>query len=472
MSGVTRLQKNQRRRKRRKSKKRKKQLYWLFIHMGFIVLLLGAIVGSAVAAGLEARNKMNQKNEIFKEPETEHIEAEVLQEYKNWEMDMTEEIEEKDRWLPETQEAAKESDSEVEETEQPVEETDEEYVLRKLDSMTLEEKVAQMFMITPEALTGYGTVTQAGDVTRQALEEYPVGGIIFFENNVVNPEQLTQMTANLQSYSKERMDLPLFIGIDEEGGKVSRIAKNANFPVPTVPYMSEIGASLDYNRAYEAGKTIGQYLKQYGCNINFAPDADVITNPENTVVAERSFGSDPQVVANMALQYIAGLEENQVLSCMKHFPGHGATTGDTHAGYSYTMDTLEEMEDELYPFQQGISQDISFIMVSHIAAPNVTGDEVPASLSKILITDILRNQLGYDGIIITDAMNMNAIVQQYGSGEAAVKSILAGSDILLMPKDFKTAYQSVILSVQQGTITEERINDSVKRILMIKNKKL
>lgn len=364
--------------------------------------------------------------------------------------------------LPETEEKEPEvSEEELIEAE----------VAALIEHMSLEEKAAQLFMITPEALTGYSNVTAASAVTQQALQNYPVGGIILFGNNVVSPEQLGQMTANLKAYSLEITGLPVFIGIDEEGGKVARIAGNANFDVPKFPDMCEIGASGDTGRAYEAGSGIGTYLKQYGLNVDFAPIADVLTNPENQVVRARSFGSDAEVVSSMDLEVIRGMEEQGVFSCIKHFPGHGGTSGDTHNGYSYTEKTLDEMKSaELVPFQKGIDAGVSFIMVSHIAAPNVTGDQVPASLSGKMITDVLRMQMGYDGIVITDAMNMGAVVNEYDAKSAAVAAITAGADIVLMPKDFKSAYQGVIDAVKAGTISEERINQSVRRIFLVKKK--
>ncbi len=338
-----------------------------------------------------------------------------------------------------------------------------------IGNMTLEEKVAQLFMITPEALTGYTKVTAASAVTQQALQTYPVGGIIFFEHNVVSPEQLSGMTANLNAYAMEITGLPIFIGIDEEGGTVARIAKNANFDVPKFPDMSEIGASNDTQKAYEVGAGIGTYLKQYGVNVDFAPVADVLTNTQNQVVRKRSFGSDPSVVAAMDLEVIRGMQEKGVLSCLKHFPGHGGTSGDTHNGYSYTEKTLDELKNaELVPFQKGILAGVSFIMVSHIAAPNVTGDQVPASLSEKMVTDVLRMQMGYDGIVITDAMNMGAVVNEYDSKSAAVAAIRAGVDLILMPKDFKSAYQGVLDAVNGGEIAEERIDQSVRRIFLVK----
>lgn len=345
----------------------------------------------------------------------------------------------------------------------------EERIDAKMAQMTLEERVLQMFMITPEALTGYGTVTAAGDVTYQSLQKYPVGGIILFAQNVIDPDQLGTMNGNLQNYSEEITGLPMFISVDEEGGKVARIAKNSNFSVETFSDMRSIGDSGDTTKAYEVGNTIGAYLNQYGFNLDFAPDADVLTNPDNQVIGTRSFGTDPYVVSEMTQSVVKGLEDNQVYACLKHFPGHGATSGDTHAGYAYTDKTMDElMQSELVPFSNGIQNGVHFIMVSHIAAPQVTGDNLPASLSSYMIQTVLREQMGYDGIVITDAMNMGAISDSYGSADAAVRAVNAGADIVLMPKDFVSAYQGVLNAVENGTISTDRIDESVRRILRLK----
>lgn len=350
-----------------------------------------------------------------------------------------------------------------------VEEAKQREILQLLTEMTVEEKVAQLFMITPEALTGYGTVTAASDVTRQALEQYPVGGIIFFAKNIVNPEQLTEMTGNLNRYAMELSGIPIFLGIDEEGGKVSRIAGNENFNVQKISDMRVIGDTKDINQAYLAGSSIGNYLNQYGLNVDFAPVADVLTNEENVLLKNRSFGTDAKLVSDMNREYVRGLNENSVYGCLKHFPGHGGTAGDTHAGYAYTERTLEEMQkEELLPFQQGIENGINFIMISHISAENLTGDTTPASLSYAITTELLRENMGYDGIVITDAMNMGAVADSYSSAAGAVKAILAGADIVLMPVDFPSAYQGIMDAVADGTISEERLNCSVERILKVK----
>lgn len=338
-----------------------------------------------------------------------------------------------------------------------------------VDSMSLEEKVAQLFLVQPEAIVDIGTATAAGDATKQAINKTPVGGFVYFSDNLQSEQQVQDMLRNVQKYSEDRIGLPAFLSVDEEGGTVARVASTGRFDVTDVGDMAKIGASGDVQQARQAGETIGSYLSELGFNLDFAPDADVLTNPDNTVVKKRSFGNDPRVVSDMSLAVAQGLAQHQVYSVYKHFPGHGATAGDTHQGYAYTDKTLDELkQSELIPFENAIQNNAEFIMAAHISAPRVTGDDTPASLSKTMITDILRGQMGYDGIVVTDAMNMGAVTEQYTSAQAAVKALQAGADLVLMPEDFQEAYQGVLDAVKDGTLTEQRINESVTRIVKVK----
>lgn len=353
--------------------------------------------------------------------------------------------------------------------EEPEQQTSHDRINEKIQSMSIEEKIAQLFIITPEALTNMSQVIQAGDTTKESLEKYPVGGLIYFLKNITTREELKLMLSNTQAYSEEITGLPLFLSIDEEGGEVTRIASSGTIQVPLLPNMSEIGLTENPKEAYQVGVTLGSYLAELGFNLNFAPDADVLTNPENTVVKNRSFGADAGLVSQMVLETLRGMNEQGIYGTLKHFPGHGATEGDTHEGYAYTNKTLEEMlENEMLPFTRGIEENTSFIMAGHISVPNIIGDDTPSSLSKVMITDILRNQLEYDGIIITDALNMGAIAEKYSSAQAAIKAFEAGSDLLLMPADFVSAYEGVLQAVKSGEISEERVDESLSRILKVK----
>ncbi len=362
------------------------------------------------------------------------------------------------------------ADSEPAVVEAPVEEpqelTSDDYLNQIADSciaeMSLENKVAGLFMVTPEALTGVDTVIQAGDTTKQKLSEYPVGGLVYFSKNIKSADQLKEMLDT----TRNTMIYPVFLAVDEEGGSVSRVA-GAGL-ADDVGDMSEIGSTCDPEKAKEAGTTIGTYLSQFGFNVDFAPVADVVS-AENAVIGNRSFGSDPNVVGTMVAAEVQGLQESGVSACLKHFPGIGDTTTDTHDEKAVSEKTLEDMQQtDLPAFQSGIDAGADFVMVSHMSLPNVVGDDTPCSLSGAVISDLLRNQLGYNGIVITDALDMSAITDSYSSAEAAVKAIEAGADMLLMPENFEEAYQGVLDAVQNGTISEDRINESLKRIYRVK----
>ncbi|WP_099206039.1 glycoside hydrolase family 3 protein [Scatolibacter rhodanostii] len=348
------------------------------------------------------------------------------------------------------------------------EEIIEEKVQKEILAMKLEDKVSQLFMVAPEALAESAEIEATVEL-QQALTQYHVSGIVYFNKNLVSPEQLKKITADTQKYAQETQNIPLLLAVDEEGGSVARIANHDKFSVKKLPDMVIIGTSGDKKEAYEVGSTIGSYLHEYGLNLDFAPVADVLTNPENTIVEDRSFGSNPKVVTEMALQVSEGLKSQKVLSCFKHFPGHGAVAEDTHEGFAVTQKSWEELrKSEIVPFQRAVEEKIPFLMVSHIEAPNVTGDNVPASLSFRMMTELLRDEMGYEGIIITDSMQMKAITNQYDSASAAVKAIQAGADIVLMPQNFLEAYQGVLQAIKEGAITQERINQSLQRILAVR----
>lgn len=339
----------------------------------------------------------------------------------------------------------------------------------KIASMTLEEKAAQLFIITPEALTGLPSVTKAGEATRTALSKYPVGGLIFFESNIQSRQQVAEMLKKQQEYSRERIGLPMFLSVDEEGGQVTRIASALGSEVETFPDIAEIGAAEDTDRAYQLGDAIGEYLSDMGFNLDFAPVADVLTNPDNTVVKRRSYGSSPQVVSAMVISNLEGLQNRQIFGCIKHFPGHGATEGDTHQGYAYSDKSWEELKsNDIVPFQDSMEWGVKFVMVGHISLPQVTGNDTPASLSSYVIGHLLREELGYDGIVLTDALNMKAVTDQYDSSQAAVEAILAGNDMILMPKDFHSAYQGILDAIENGVISQNRLDESLRRILEVK----
>ena len=336
-----------------------------------------------------------------------------------------------------------------------------------LDNMTLEDKIAQLFILYPETLvSGVNRVTAAGEMTREAFDRRPVGGLIYMRQNLESKEQVQTMLSDFQEISLSRAGLLAFLCVDEEGGKVTSVGGTEALAIPRGEDMADIGARNRPEEAYQKGEFIGGYLSELGFNVDFAPVADVLSNPENTVVKKRSFGSDPKLVTAMTAAFAEGLQSKGILGSYKHFPGHGATAGDTHKGYSYTDKTLEElMACELLPFMDGISRNIPMIMVGHISLPKVIGDDTPASLSSYIMTDLLREELGYKGIIITDALAMKAVINEYSSDEAAVRALEAGADILLLPEDFELAYQGVLKAVNEGRLSGERIDQSLQRII-------
>ncbi len=353
--------------------------------------------------------------------------------------------------------------------EEPPDSSADDRVEKLLAGMDLKQKVAQMFMVTPEALTGYSKVTAAGEVTKQCFIRYPVGGVIYMAGNLIDTEQTRIMLSNMQDYSVEYLGFPVFLGVDEEGGTVARIAGNRAFGVEDVGNISEIGASGNCDLAYQAGSTIGAYLSALGFNLDFAPVADVWSNKKNTVVKYRSPGSDPELVRDMVIAQIEGFKEQGILCAVKHFPGHGSTSEDSHNGAAVVERTLQELfECDLIPFKGAVQAGVPFVMVGHLSLPKVVEKDVPAVFSKEIITDILRGELGFCGIVITDALDMGAVTDYYSSAQAAVMAVAAGADMLLMPEDFVAAYEGVLNAVQRGELTQERIDESVRRILKVK----
>ena len=352
------------------------------------------------------------------------------------------------------------------ETEEPVVEEEKSQLDEIVDAciaeMPLEDKVAGLFIITPEALTGTDVAIKAGDTTKEKLSQYAVGGLIYAKQNIKSADQLKEMISGTQGFSKYR----LFIGIDEEGGSVSRIAESGL--ADNVGTMGDIGTSGDPSKAKEAGSAIAAYLSEYGFNLDFAPVADVILEG-NSIIGDRSFGSNAGDDAAMVSACVEGLQEGDVSACLKHFPGLGSTTEDTHEGMATSEKTKEDFETtDFLSFQGGIDAGADFVMVSHLSVPNITGDNTPSSLSDKMITDILRGELGFNGIVITDAMDMKAVTDYYTSEEDAVKALQAGADMILMPEDFEAAYQGVLDAVNNGTLSEERINESLQRIYRVK----
>ena len=350
-------------------------------------------------------------------------------------------------------------------------------IMVQISQMTLREKIGQLFMVRPDALEKrfsaaelrdndvIGT-TRISEEMRALYQEYPCGGFTLFRRNIISPSQLRMFTSGLHALGTPA---PM-ISIDEEGGRIARLANHpANFGVKKVLPMGKIAASGDETLAYEAGREIGTYLTAYGFDIDFAPVADVNTNPLNPVIGDRAFGDDPSVASRMIRQAIRGFHEGGVATCIKHFPGHGDTSTDTHTGYAETQKTWEEMLScEMIPFRAGIEAGTDLVMTAHISAPAVTGSTIPSTMSSVILTEKLRGELGYDGLIITDALEMGAIMEKYSSAEASIACLEAGVDILLMPYDYCEAFDGIVEAVETGRLSVERIEQSVCRILRLK----
>lgn len=331
----------------------------------------------------------------------------------------------------------------------------------RIGAMTLEQKVAQLFIVTPEALVeGVSQVTQAGDMTREGVTAHPVGGIVYFAQNLLDPEQTTTMLANVKQFYADAGNVAPFIAVDEEGGTVVRVADNEAFGA------QDVG---DTEAAKRAAEQIADYLMPLGFNLDFAPVADVVDPLRSDTMGLRSLSSDAAVAADMVRAEVEGFRDKKMLCCAKHFPGIGAAAGDSHEGAITIEATNEELETvDLVPFRAAIEAGVPMIMVGHVSLPSIVGDSTPAPLSSAVVQGMLRDSLGYTGIIVTDSLSMGAITNYYTPAEAAVAALKAGCDVPLMPERFDEAYQGVLNAVQAGELTEERIDESLIRILAAK----
>ena len=343
-----------------------------------------------------------------------------------------------------------------------------------LENLTLEEKVGQLFFVRPDALDPAQTLAQPEDNTAPGvthmtvalgnmLVRYPVGGVVIFGKNIVSPEQLRAFLQDLQRASKT----PLLFSLDEEGGAVTRLAERPDFGLPRYPSAMAVGRQGP-EAVRAMGRAIGAYLRDYGFHMDFAPVADVATNPDNPIIGTRAFSSEAPEAALCAGAMAAGLRQEGIIPVYKHFPGHGDTAEDSHAQVAVSGKTREELREcEWLPYE---NNDLSgsAVMVGHIALPAVTGEYTPASLSATVVDGCLRGELGFDGLVVTDALAMWGVKANYAGGEAAVRAIQAGCDVLLLPEDLPEAYRAVLAAVHSGAISERRLDESVRRILQYK----
>lgn len=332
-----------------------------------------------------------------------------------------------------------------------------------IDNMSIDDKLWQLFFVTPEAVADETRLTEVTASFTENAKIKKVGGIILFAENLKNADQVYDFNAQIAA----AFDIPVFIGVDEEGGSVARLGKKGI--ITDNGDMRAIGDSGDIGRAAQVGERLAAELSALGFNMDFAPVADVIIDRRNTEIGRRSFGTDPDLVSGMVAAQVSAMENGGISAAIKHFPGHGSTTANSHNSISISERTLDQLRsEELLPFKAGIEAGADFVMVSHMSLPHVTGDETPCSLSPAMINELLKTELGFDGIAITDALNMGAVTKRYGAGNAAVMAVEAGADMLLMPGDLNEAHAALVSAVMEGRISEARIDDSVRRILKVK----
>ena len=334
--------------------------------------------------------------------------------------------------------------------------------------MPLHEKVCQMFVVRPEELTNGNEYTEAGSFTREYLRKYPVGGLICTGKNLVSQTQARKLINDIKQYAAEADCNPLFFCVDEEGGNVSRCANSVHttYFKPMYSYKDK-GTVISYANA----RTIGGDIGSLGFNVNFAPVADVWSNSENTVIGTRAYSDSFTQAAELIGSAVKGFRDSGVMCTLKHFPGHGDTAEDSHDGMAFAHKSADEIrENEYLPFISGINAGAEFVMVGHITVPEI--DALPASLSEKVIRGELREKLGFEGLVITDGLGMGAVINDYGSTEAAVMAVEAGADLLLSPENFYEAADGVEEAVRSGRIPESRIDESVIRILAMKSRKM
>lgn len=331
----------------------------------------------------------------------------------------------------------------------------------QIKEMTLDEKIGQMLMVGVDGYT-------LDNNSRKMIEEYKVGGFIILGQNVQSTNQLLNLVNALKAANLKNKT-PIFVSVDEEGGRVDRMPQE----LKRYPTNREVGQINNSNLSYNIGNVMAEELKSFGFNMNFAPVLDINSNPNNSVIGDRSFGSTSKIVSKLGVETMKGLQSGNVISVVKHFPGHGDTSVDSHIELPTVPHDLNRLRNfEFIPFNEAIKNKADAVMVAHILLSKIDSTN-PASFSKAVINDILRNQLNFNGVVITDDMAMGAIVKNYNIGEASVKSVVAGSDIILVSHNYEnevTVISSLKKAVENGIITKERIDESVYRILKLKQK--
>jgi len=334
-------------------------------------------------------------------------------------------------------------------------------VEEQLNKMTLDEKIAQLTIISFNGNT-FSTALQ----NELALKP---GGVIFFAGNINGYTNTTNLISQIQATA----DIPMFVSIDQEGGRVQRITNAVDSRVQTIPYMRTVGNKNDPKLTYQLGKVIAEEVLAFGFNMDFAPVIDVVPAGSTNVIGNRSFSGDPDIVSKLGVEIYNGILDTGVIPSYKHFPGHGATDTDSH----YSLPVLNQTKDELMathiaPFKYAIDHGAELIMVGHLAIPNIDSEGYPASLSSVIINDLLKTELGFNGLVITDSLQMKAIADNYPESTRYALALNSGVDILLMPSSCANALSALKKNVADGVVTEERINESVRKILKLKYTKL
>ena len=336
------------------------------------------------------------------------------------------------------------------------------FILYLLNKMTVSEKIGQMIMIDyriPDVKTTEMTVD-----FEKVLEKYNPGGFILFRSNVSDFEGTKKLITEI----KNSNDIPVMISTDQEGGKVQRL-NSTNVGFEDRPPMYEIGQTLDKELAFRIGKAMGEELKSIGVDMDMAPVLDIFSNPENTVIAHRAFGSDAETVKKMSLSMADGLTDAGIIPVGKHFPGHGDTAQDSHIELPVIDKDLDELKaQELIPFIEAVKKKLPGLMIAHIAVPKITKEIVPATLTGVMVNDLLRKDLGYEGLIIPDSLKMKALTKYFTNEDIYLRCIGAGNDMLLMPQDVGVAHETLLRAVESGAIPMDRIDTSVYRILSTK----
>ena len=470
-------------RKKRRQKERKHAL----LVLGGIVAVICLVLGIGIAALVHTISSNHaQKQEAAKQAMLEQQAAEketaaALAEAKKQEELAAQEAEEAETAEAEPTNAPAETDAVSDEVtdadssdETASDQTDaaepedaeavlEEMVASQIEGMSIEQKVAALFFVTPEQLLGIETpVTEVGSSVSEKLNQYPVGGIVLKADNIASAESLSEMVSNLQVFTQNS----LFIGISDEGGEDSPFI-TTGISENVIASQKEIAESLGNTGAYSAGISLGSELKQFGFNVDFAPLADVSLKA-GSIAEERGFGKDAATNAELARNVVKGLTDQSIFAGVKYFPGYGDATQEGNGGQIISQRTRDDLKEEYAPYQEAIDAGAKFLMISHVSLPKIRGDKRPASLSPEIITDIVREEWGYDGIVITDYMDKSCIYQKYTYAEAAVGAIEAGADMILSTKNFAKSYNGILDAVKKGQLTEERIDQSLTRIYKVK----